>query len=679
VSLAPGLRRTAIAAAGCLAALALTAARLDVTAWEASRALLGLAALALPAGMLLTRGLAAPLEGLFERLVLAALVGYPVSAAILFLLETAGAGALLPVVALLATGLAILRAVRDLPDWRASLETTSVAPPLLLALAVMALVVGTRALTPTSSGLVYDPRDLGFDRLMHPAFLWEMLRGVPPSQLPSAAGVAFPSYHTLGYLPGVALVRHAGLGVLTVAHAVLPTAHLALLLAGIFLCVRVRTGSRALALAALVALVFVVNTLPSLGPRLRDALFSLEGTGQSLSRGAGGAVWAAVAALLALHGRLDDDRARRRALLLGGLLAGLAYGCKAQNFLVFAPAFGLALLLTRSQELRTRLLALSACAGAALMLFALSPRITAGGAVFAPGLFGQQSGQAALFPSLGQVTAGLLATPIALFWRLPYVLPYLGFVVWRLRRPRAAPSLDLLLALVLPVTVMAALTLGMREPEHEVSALAVFVALGAVQVAAVAVSVVVLSHLLSRTGLAGERATLLVALSAAVGLLPLTIARTAQHPETGVALTHGEVAALQYLRRQTPIDAVVASARTDSFPDLQRSLRGLDRFAVVAGLAGRRSVLEYYRPGIDPQHDRGADLGRLFSTRKPDVVDSILRRYGVGYVLEYPGLRLKAWPDGLVVVHECQQVRVWRSGPPPVLEPGRLPASGDLR
>ena len=679
-SLTRGLWRTAIALGGCLAALALTAAKLDVRTGEALRAALGLAALALPAGLWLTRPLAGPLEGPFERLVLAALVGYPVTAAAFFLLARAGVPGLLLVVVALATGVPILVAIRgDRSRWRTWLATPSVAPPLVLSLAVMALLWGTRALTPAWGGLVYDPRDGGFDRLMHPAFLWELLRGVPPSQLPSVAGVPFPSYHVLGYLPGVALVRHAGLGVVTVAHAVLPAAHLALLLAGILVCVRLRTGSRALSLAAVVALAFVVNTLPGLGSGLQHALFSLEGTGQSLSGGAGGAVWAGVAALLALHGRLDDARARQRALVLAGTLAGLSYGYKAQTFLIFAPAFCLAVILSQSGAVRARFLALAACAGAVLALFALNPRITAGSVVFAPGLFGQQSGLAARFTSLGAVEAGLLATPIALFLKLQHGLPYLAFVVWRLRRARAAAPLDLLLALVLPLMLIAALTMGMREPEGEISALAAFVALGAVQVASVPVDVVVLSHVFSRAGLKGERAVLLLTLSAGAGLLPLTLARTVQRLDTGLVLSKGEVDALEYLRRQAPLDAVVATARSRSFAGLRPQMRGLDRFAVVAGLAGRRSVLEYYRPGIDPHHDRHADLGVLFSTRNPVVAETILRRYGVDYVLEYPGLRLKAPLDGLVVVHESQGVQVWRYGPPPVLGGGAPVASEGLR
>jgi hypothetical protein len=679
-SLTRGLGRTAIALAFGLAALALTAAKLDVRASEALRALLGLASLALPAGLLLTRGLAGPLEGPFERLVLAALVGYPVSAVALFLLERAGVAGFLPVVVVLATGIAIMMAVRAARSrWRTWLDTPSLAPMILLTLAVMTLLWGTRALTPAWGGLVYDPRDGGFDRLMHPAFLWELLRGVPPAELPSVAGVPFPSYHVLGYLPGVALVRHAGLGVVTVAHAVLPAAHLSLLLSGILLCVRLRTGSRTLSLAAVVALVFVVNTLPSLAPSFGQALFSLEGAGQSLSGGAGGAVWAAVAALLALHGRLEDDRARQRALLLAALVAGLSYGYKAQTFLIFAPAFVAAVLLSRAGPLRGRLLALAACAGAALALFALSPRITAGSVVFSPGLFGRQAGQAALFPGLGSVEAGLLATPIALLLRLPHALPYLAFGAWRLRRPRSAPLLDLMFALALPFMLLAALTVGMREPEGEISALAVFVALGAVQVAAVPVDVAVLAHVFSRVGLRGQRAVLLPVLSAGVGLLPLTVARTAQRLDGGVVLARGEVDALEYLRRQTPLDAVVATARSRSFPDLRQQMRGLDRFSVVAGLAGRRSVLEYYRPGIDPRHDRHADLGLLFSTRNPVVAEAVLRRYGVDYVLEHPGLRLKTALDGLTVVHESQGVRVWRYGPPPLLPPGRLVASEGLR
>jgi hypothetical protein len=652
-----------------------------VRASEALRAVLGLALLALPAGILLTRGLAGPLEGTFERVVLAALVGYPVSAASLFLLERARIPGLLPVVVALAAGLAIFVTIRAARSrWHAWLDTPSLAPPLLLAAAVMALLWGTRALTPAWGGLVYDPRDAGFDRLMHPAFLWELLRGVPPAQLPSVAGVPFPSYHVLGYLPGVALVRHAGLGVVTVAHVVLPAVHLTLMLAGILLCVRLRTGSRALSLAAVIALVFVVNTLPSLGSGFQRALFSLESTGQKLSGGAGAAVWAAVLSLLALHGRLEDERGRQRALLLAGTLAGLSYGFKAQTFLIFAPAFGLALLFGLFGAQRTRLLALAACAGAALALFALNPRITAGSVVFAPGLFGNQWGRAAaIFPSLGSVAAGILATPIALLSKLPHALPYLAFVVWRLRRPRSAPALDLVLALVVPLVLLAALTIGMREPEGEISALAVVVALGAIQVAAVPVDVVVLSHLFSRAGLRGERTMLLLAISAAVGLLPLTLARTAQRLDTGIALSRGEVDALAYLRSHAPLDAVVATARSRSFPALRQPLRGLDRFAVVAGLAGRRSVLEYYRPGIDPDGDRHAALGLLFSTRKPEVAEAILRRYGVDYVLEYPGLRLKTALDGLAVVHESQGVRVWRYGPPPVLPPGGLVSGEGLR
>jgi hypothetical protein len=74
------------------------------------------------------------------------------------------------------------------------------------------------------------------------------------------------------------------------------------------------------------------------------------------------------------------------------------------------------------------------------------------------------------------------------------------------------------------------------------------------------------------------------------------------------------------------LDAVVAHLRGASRSEL-RSPTGLHPMPLVAAFAGRRTVLEYYRPDVDPSVNRLRALRRLFATQVASQGESLLDRF----------------------------------------------------
>jgi hypothetical protein len=106
------------------------------------------------------------------------------------------------------------------------------------------------------------------------------------------------------------------------------------------------------------------------------------------------------------------------------------------------------------------------------------------------------------------------------------------------------------------------------------------------------------------------------------------------------------------------LDAVVAHLRGASRSEL-RSPTGLHPMPLVAAFAGRRTVLEYYRPDVDPSVNRLRALRRLFATQDASQGESLLDRFEADYVLEYRFLPLRFRSPRLHLAYQPDAVRLW--------------------
>jgi hypothetical protein len=667
----------ALAFLGGVACLGLAAHRLDLGVGEVLRALAIAGLAVLPLGDLLTRG--CPVRSRGERLALAAVVGYPATGALVYAVAVLGVPWLYPVLVLAAALGVLFRRRAPIPG-----DAVSGLGPALLVLgfSVLMLTGERRAFERVPGGVAYRHP---VDDPLHLAMYAEMLRGVPPREMPTVAGVQFPHYHVLGYQLGVALARYGGLSVIALHHGLVPVAHLALFAAAVWLAVRARTGDRNRAAAALVAAFLVSGALERVfWRRLVTGAVPLEFFQRSVSGGAGFAIWAGVFALLALHDR--ERRAGSAAgaqafLWLSGGLAGLSYLFKAQAFGLFGAAWGAALLLRAWRDRDRTALGPIALAVALAVLAAVSWRTqtAVGGLAWVPGLFAREHVLPALkadpTPLLGQGLSGALqalpqparelaATALGL-WRvlnLSLLVPAFACVV--LRRWRSAGLADLGLALLLPLGFVLVFGVGATDAHAEGSAQFLREALYGFPLLAAVLEVCLLAALLDRGGLRGGRVVLAGVVAGALLLTPAWSLPRAQVGPTWVLwLSDDERRALDWIRENTPREAVVLSARSLSFPDLALRLSGWDRHAVVAGLAGRRAVAEYFGASlerVDPVHDRARDLRRFFATSEERVALRILDRYRVDYVIEYAGLPIRFPRTRLAVGFASPRVTVYR-------------------
>jgi hypothetical protein len=634
---------------------------LDARGAEVARAL-GVWALAvLPPGALLTRRVGrAEWTRPVERFALAALVGLPVAAFVAYLLALVHADALVPATWALGGVLWLVKRPRA-----AGLDWTHPTNGIALALVGLAAFVSTREFAAYRPGpgdtVVYDH---SIEQAIHVAFSWEALRGVPFEQLPTAAGLRFPHYHALSYLPVAWAARWGSVDPVTVHHALIPPLVTVLLSLGLSLVLKARTGRDATALAAAVALPFVVTVAESLwvADTFRGRV-PLEFLLRSTSGAGGTLVFTAVAALLAVAARRDS----KDALVLAAGLAGIAYGVKAQMFLLLGGAFALSLLLLAWRERRREpLVALAVMAACALPL-AVTGRTGSrlGTPHFEPGLFARECGFGPLLGGLGSSALWLVGGPLAL-WSILRFSPFaIAFGAACVRRWRSCPPVDLYAGAVLVVALAASLGLAAEELQRgEVSTLLVREGLFAVQVLVLAVDVGVAAWLLGRVVADGPRAALVAATAATLVLLPVAwshpLHRPPAHP---LVLGSGEQGALAFLRDRTPLDSVVAHLRGAAHPDPSADGQSLHPMPVVAALAGRRTVLEYYRPDVDRSVNRHRALRRLFATEDAAEAESLLDRFGVDYVLEYASQPLRFHSARLAPVYEAPEVRVWHFAP----------------
>ena len=533
---------------------------------------------------------------------------------------------------------------------------------LLAGLGALVLTRGFEAFRPLPGGSVLY--DHSIEQAIHVAFSWEALRGLPLAELPTAAGLRFPHYHALGYAPLAWASRWAGVGLVTVHHALAPPLVVALLGAGAHLAVRARTGRHATSLAVVIAALFVVPVAESVWVETTfRGRVPLEFVLRSTSGGAGTLVFVAVAALLAAA-----RPAERRPLLLAAALAGIAYGVKAQMFLMLGVAFLvlLAALALRTRSPRTAWTALAVflgCSAPLALIGRASERL--GRPHLVPGLFAQECGFGPLLAPYGFAALWLVGGPLALWSILRFSPLVPAFVVSCLRRcAHLLPAVDLFLALASLVAL--AFTLGLAAEElqrGEISTLVVREGLFALQMLAIGVDVVVLAWLLGRRHRDGGRAILAGAGLAAIALAPIAWhVRLHLSGSPPMVLSAGEVGALAHLRDATPLDAVVAHLRGATHP-AQPSARGLHPMPLVAALAGRRTVLEYYRPDVDRSVNRHRSLRQLFATSDAAEGEAILRRFGVDYVLEYRAQPLRFATPRLDLVYDASDVRLWRVSP----------------
>jgi len=500
------------------------------------------------------------------------------------------------------------------------------------------------------------------DDMANLGIAWELLRGVPPREFPFAAGLPFPPYHVFSYLAGRLLASRGIVDVLTGHHAVQPMLHLALLVFGIGLATLRATGSRSLATATLVTVFFVDDPLARWLGLTQTSIYRLLLSSESQAGGL--VVWAALVALLAIHERVRDvspaGSGARRWLALAALLGGLAYGFKAQTFLVLMPGLLIALAVTAYR--RRSIGYLAAGAGAvlpALVLIASWRAPTRMGSLMLVGPEAATAGHAILW----------LARRMHAFWEAAGC-PVLAvvFVADRLRRIRSVQLLDGFLLASVAVAGLMFCFLRVSEVGYgQWSDLALREGVVPLRVAASAIGVVVLARLLARLGWNGPRAALVVALLAAAAFLPEQLARPPVERAQTLLLCPGEAEALAFLRDSTPLDAVVAHVRSDSVesaPD-----RFLNQFPVVAALGGRRVVLEYFGRRVDPSQNRAVDLRLLFRTRDAAEARAILLRYGVRYVLEYSRHRMRCQLPELASAYAAGDVRVLEFRPAPGAAP----------
>jgi hypothetical protein len=624
------------------AALVLTGWRVGVSASAGFRVAALLALAILPLGFRLTRDTELPAG---TRAVVSALVGYPIAAAAYYLLARLGTPWLFP---LLILALLVEAAIRALRARRAAgaRSVVGVNGPVvaLWAAIVLAGFSDRRPFVEAPEGIVY--RLLHRDDLIHQAFYWELLRDIPPRELPNLAGMTFPPYHILPYMMGVLLARYGRLDLPIIHHAVVPVLHVTLFFAAVYLALRVRTRSARIAAGSLILLFFTSKVLARLS-HWSVTTFDLFPLSESVSGGL--AVWATVFCLLALSEA--DGRGRERFLWLSAVVAGLAVFFKAQLFALLGPAYGLGLLLVAGARRSRRMLGAALLAGATAGLVFASWRAPTryGEVAFEPARLARERGYTKVFQALPLRHRAAAGTVLA-WWDLanfPVIVPL--YLAWRARRLRTMNAADAVLAFALGGSFALVAGVTVSENYGGRSTLAAVQAMESFWPWLTVGEAALLGMWLKRRSAQGERWFVVGALALALAFGPSLLRR-----ELGrLNLTAGEAGALAFLRERTPSGSVVAHAR-----DGLEEGEFFNRYPVVCGLAGRRAVLEYYAWQADPESNRRRALRNLFTTTDEEQARKILNRYRVNYVLEYPGLPLKLESGMLRLVYDGGDVRL---------------------
>ncbi len=622
--------------------------------------------------------------GRWERVTLASCAGCPLSAALYY----ACALVHLPISFRIVWALFAVAALGRRARWTPETESAAGTRPAVLALAVLVpllswvLLRDATVFVPTPAGLLYDFTVDDPDQM---AYYWELLRGVPPQQVPMLAGLPAGRYHLLGFMPGLFFIREMGLDVTEVHHVVSPALRILLLMGALYVAVRLATRQAALAAAALLSVLGVSVAVGNLTEgRFVDAASAFSFFMTNESGGSGIVVWTTIAALLFLRERLTGTD-RRRTLMLASALAGLSYGFKAQAFLLMAAAYGAALVVVWARDRDPALPAAAALTlgSAATVFFSWRAPMSRGLPLLTPGLFARLYVRpalaadrvgglgAALASGLDRLPSGLadlLATALGV-WRMAglsvFVVAWVARAAWRWRtRGLAELTLALMPVLALPLGY----AFSVKAMDGAVSPYEFIQAAQGLAVLAGAVNVVVVAALLARVTVHSATWTLAITAAAASTLIPTLVSgKTIRTPHRDAVLSADEACALLYLRNLTPLDGVVITSRGEGVPP---GSRRLNYHPLVSGLAGRRSVLEEFWREVDTGPERVRAVRRLFETSDAAEGDAILRRFRVTHVLSFAGRPLRFSSPELVPVYRHGAVTVYRFGPD---EGGRLP------
>ncbi len=486
------------------------------------------------------------------------------------------------------------------------------------------------------------------DHLFHASIVHELLRAVPPRQMPFFAGERFWSYHFYGDVSDAVVSLVGGWHPLAV--------HLGGggLLIWFLMVLGLTVTARRLARSLLGAPVLTFLFLG--GVTLEDA--SRRYLSDNTPAVFGVAVLTAVVLLLWPRPRPSDGRVR-----LAGFLAGGLYFYKANFFLVAAPAVaavGVVWLIGREPR-RMLWLALGGVAGAVgpLAWHAMSPR-RAGGIGFEYGLYMRYL---AGLQSLELSTSPWGPALYFVQWLVTEVsgpcaaLALLGVLARRLR-PRARVRGDLAASVGLAVGAVtwAVVMLWLVE-----SGTGRFTAWNVAGHTVVLVPIFGLSLATWGLGAVAERLRpWRTWLLAAASLATLVSALVFDANPRGERALGPELSRAMVALARTPTDAVVLSAQLTDGPTF------------LSALSGRRVVLERvntFRSFFASIPQRERDVADIHDREDTGRVEALLDAYRVTHMLVGVDRPLRAPIDAAVIV-DGAQYRVLRRGAPASAPPG---------
>ena len=496
-----------------------------------------------------------------------------------------------------------------------------------------------------------------YDHYIHMSTVQEILRGVPPAQMPFFAGEPFWPYHLFPNLFEAGLmvaVGGRGPDVLLVHHALVHG--IGWLACGVLtLAIARRVGRGWLAGGAALALLFA--------PRAAglDILAALQRNTPSL---VGVAVCLAIVLVIVSERRMHPPRgaataANWRSALLGTLGAGL-FSTKSNLFLVLAPGVAASLVSLRPwRRLLPAVIGGLLVAGPMVVHFLSRPKARSIGidyGAFAGWL--AQSEIPAARAMLGIAGAGPILVVLA--WALWCLGPAMVGLLAVRRLGGSARGFFAVAGLAFLVVALLPVETGSRQYEawnvaHFIRFPLVFVgaALGGAEIQRLA-----------------RRVTQRSALAAVVifGVLAAGSSVLVGRPrnEGELLAPRDLLLCCEAIRASTPPDAVVASTQTVFGGTWLSTL--CDRRVVV-----ERAVLAAAFFPSAPA--RLADLERLYHTDDPAVVREIAGRWGITVVLDDPEHRLRA-TEGFALIRQTPTLRAFLLPPQP---PPRTPVPESIR
>jgi hypothetical protein len=632
----------------------------------------------LPFGWLIVQPLQLPANGPpLARLGLALLAGYPTALTIYFAFGLMGLERFFPVAPALAAALALALALRresDRATWLAqgsarlaeAVRQIDWGAVFVFWVVLLVCLPWMRFLEPDGADFVYRGYE---DNLVHAAYVQELFRGVPPTQLPMAAGEPFPKYHLLHNVFVMAVARYTALDPLQSYFTLAPIVLHAALVLGLCLIGRTITGSPALGwLAAASVYVF--------GPPLEEGLARLFAVGApsiayfyvngpSLSGLV--VICVALACLALFQQAIKEGIPARRA---GGLLyvaafaAGALYLFKAEFFSLFFPAFllGLGFII-----LRDRFAPAVASGAVALVTFGFFQFAWRAPSwahlIMSWGVFAQVrlleiqrlfDAQRYAYQVLANyLAAGHSVWPITILltlvigWRFIHLSPIIpAYLYNRLRAYRTLALWEVVVGLLFPIWLVFAFAVDAAELSGEARGLlsmAMAILLGFVSLPLNACLIgwfALCRWPGARVANFAPAAVLGLTVLVAPAALWVGRARTAGQ---SIRLTGAEMSVFSYLDHQTPEQAVVVQ----------------DKFggSIVPAFSGRRVVVGRFS-GKFPGRQEAVD--ELYDTHDTARAEAILRQYHVSYLIEYADAPVKFDKSFLHLAFDAGSVKVYQ-------------------